>query len=310
MLRKVPQLLGLVILGLALIAPGHMAQARSSPVGFSYGDYAGDFVKEEETGRVWYIDANTSRRYLISENDPYIFQRLKDASQVQPWYVVITVPEYSNIVTAAFTKKGGLNGLVYDKIGAPDLLWHVQKRAYKRQALRSREDVLVYSQNAMMVSSKNLAEYPIAYADFDYTIKDPSKNAATSTEIIRSDSNKSIYVSLKEQRLRAYENGKLVYSFLVSTGKGKYPTPRGSFSVLDKKPVVNYQWSYGPDNPDNYDLGYVPYNLRVTGHKYIHYAYWHHNFGHTMSHGCINASLQDAKWIYRWADQGIPVLIK
>ncbi|MHB8831341.1 MAG: L,D-transpeptidase [Patescibacteria group bacterium] len=307
--QRIPQLLGLVILGLVLVAPGNMAQARTSPVGFSYGDYAGDFVKEKETGQIWYIDASTSRRYLISENDPYLFQRLKDVSQAQPWYLVITVPENSTIVTASAPKKGNLKGLVHDD-GAPDLLWHVQKRAYRRQALRSREDVLVYSQNAMAASSKNLAEYPIAYADFDYTIKDPAKNAATSTEITRPDSNKSIYISLREQRLRAYENGKLVYSFLVSTGKGKFPTPRGSFSVLDKKPIVNYQWSYGPDNPDNYNLGYVPYNLRVTGHKYIHYAYWHNNFGHTMSHGCINVSLQNAKWIYRWADEDIPVLIR
>ncbi|MDD5726614.1 MAG: L,D-transpeptidase [Patescibacteria group bacterium] len=309
MLQRIPQLLGLVILGLALVVPGHLAQARTSPVGFTIGDYAGDFVKEKETGRVWYIDVNVSRRYMISENDPYLFQRLKDVAQDQPWYVVITVPENSAIVMASATKKGSLKGLVYDD-GAPDLLWHVQKRAYRRQALRSREDVLVYSQNALAVSSKDLAEYPIAYADFDYTIKDPAKNAATSTEITRPDAGKSIYISLREQRLRAYENGKLVYSFLVSTGKGKYPTPRGSFSVLDKKPIVNYQWSYGPDNPDNYDLGYVPYNLRVTGHKYIHYAYWHNNFGHTMSHGCINVSLANAKWIYRWADEDIPVLIK
>jgi lipoprotein-anchoring transpeptidase ErfK/SrfK len=35
------------------------------------------------------------------------------------------------------------------------------------------------------------------------------------------------------------------------------------------------------------------------GHA-IHGAYWHNNFGHPMSHGCVNMRPDEARWIYRW----------
>ena len=34
----------------------------------------------------------------------------------------------------------------------------------------------------------------------------------------------------------------------------------------------------------------------------IHGAYWHNNFGHPMSHGCINMSIPDAQTVYYWAN--------
>jgi lipoprotein-anchoring transpeptidase ErfK/SrfK len=34
----------------------------------------------------------------------------------------------------------------------------------------------------------------------------------------------------------------------------------------------------------------------------LHGAYWHNNFGHTMSHGCINMRQVDAEALFNWAD--------
>ncbi|EKD32789.1 MAG: hypothetical protein ACD_76C00147G0006 [uncultured bacterium] len=123
-------------------------------------------------------------------------------------------------------------------------------------------------------------------------------------------SGKYIRVSVPEQRLDAYENGALVRTFLVSTGTYAFPTPTGLFSVLEKVPVVNYSWSYGANNANNYNLGPTPYNLRFKPHFYIHYAPWHNNFGHRMSHGCVNVNLENIKWIYNWAEKNTPVLIE
>jgi lipoprotein-anchoring transpeptidase ErfK/SrfK len=74
--------------------------------------------------------------------------------------------------------------------------------------------------------------------------------------------------------------------------------------------VVNYTWNYGPDDPRNYDLGPVKYNLRIYPHIYIHYAYWHNNFGRPMSHGCVNVNWDNMKWLYDWAEEGIPVTVR
>jgi lipoprotein-anchoring transpeptidase ErfK/SrfK len=111
---------------------------------------------------------------------------------------------------------------------------------------------------------------------------------------------KSIVVDLSEQRLYAYENGILENSFLVSTGIHGLETEIGHFHVLAKLPYVYYS---GP----GWDLGNVPWNLRIYEHHYIHYAYWHNNFGHPMSHGCVNVNLENIKWIYNWANVGTPV---
>lgn len=118
-----------------------------------------------------------------------------------------------------------------------------------------------------------------------------------------------VFVDVKTQRLRAFFYGSLVNTFLVSTGLPKFPTPLGDFTVTDKPYIVRYQWSYGPGNPDNYDLGNVTWNLRFAPHIYIHYAPWHNAFGRRRSHGCVNVGKENAQWIYGWADVGTPVRI-
>ncbi|MEA3249835.1 MAG: FG-GAP-like repeat-containing protein [Patescibacteria group bacterium] len=118
-----------------------------------------------------------------------------------------------------------------------------------------------------------------------------------------------VSIDISEQRLRAYEYGRFVNSFLVSTGQVKFPTPIGEFSALAKPLYVHYTWVYGKDHPENYDLGVIPYNIRFFPHIYIHYAPWHNNFGQRMSHGCVNAPLWAAKWIYNWISVGTPINI-
>lgn len=120
---------------------------------------------------------------------------------------------------------------------------------------------------------------------------------------------KYIRVDISEQKLYAYENGVLANSFLVSTGVYQFPTPLGKTEVTAKLPVHDYVWSYGPDNPLNYNLPGVLWNLRFRRHFYIHSAYWHNNFGHRMSHGCVNVSIENAKWVYDWAEVGTSVEI-
>ncbi len=121
---------------------------------------------------------------------------------------------------------------------------------------------------------------------------------------------KRIEIDISDQRLYAYENGILANSFLISSGKLPFITPTGMTSVLAKLPYVDYTWSYGPGNPNNYSLGLVPWNLRIFPHIYIHYAYWHNNFGHPMSHGCVNVNLENIQWIYHWSSVGIPVEVR
>ena len=110
-----------------------------------------------------------------------------------------------------------------------------------------------------------------------------------------------IDVNLSEQTLYAFEGTKLVNQFLISSGKTG-PTPTGEFFVYGKSRVTEMK---GP----GYDLPDVEWVSWWSGDYSIHGTYWHHNFGHPMSHGCINASNENAQWVYEWDDIGTPVYI-
>lgn len=121
-----------------------------------------------------------------------------------------------------------------------------------------------------------------------------------------SGANKRIEIDLTNQHLYAFEDNTVVYSFPVSTGKwGR--TPTGDFTIWIK---LSYTRMKGGSKllGTYYDLPNVPstmyfYNAQIPKSKGygIHGAYWHNNFGHPMSHGCINLSVPDAKILYDWA---------
>ncbi len=118
---------------------------------------------------------------------------------------------------------------------------------------------------------------------------------------------KTIHVSIKDQRLQYFTGKYLVKEIKVSTGVRGKPTPRGSFVIEKKIPIVDYK---GVD----YDFPNTKWNMRfkfrVGGSYYIHGAYWHHNFGHPMSHGCVNVAYADIETLYNWAPKGTPVFIE
>jgi lipoprotein-anchoring transpeptidase ErfK/SrfK len=38
----------------------------------------------------------------------------------------------------------------------------------------------------------------------------------------------------------------------------------------------------------------------------LHAAYWHDSFGKPRSHGCINLSPEDARWVFEWSEPQVP----
>jgi hypothetical protein len=38
----------------------------------------------------------------------------------------------------------------------------------------------------------------------------------------------------------------------------------------------------------------------------LHGAFWHSNYGSQMSHGCVNLSPLDAKWVFRFTEPHLP----
>ena len=121
------------------------------------------------------------------------------------------------------------------------------------------------------------------------------------------EGDKHIYVDLSKQELYAYEDNRLIYTFPVSSGKW-YPTPTGDFNIWIK---VKYQKMSG-GNPATHTYYYLPnvpyvmffYNDQIAQSRgfSLHGTYWHENFGHPMSHGCVNMRTANAETLYYWTN--------
>jgi lipoprotein-anchoring transpeptidase ErfK/SrfK len=116
-----------------------------------------------------------------------------------------------------------------------------------------------------------------------------------------------IYANLKTQTLSVYDQCKLVFATLISSGKNSW-TFEGRFAILNKNEPYS---SITPpvESTSEYYIEGVPYFMSYAGNFGFHGAYWHDNFGTAASHGCINLAPSDAKWLYDWAAIGERVII-
>ncbi len=117
--------------------------------------------------------------------------------------------------------------------------------------------------------------------------------------------NKRVEVDLTNQHVYAFEGDRKVFDFVVSTGKWGI-TPTGTFAIAYK---TRAQGMVGGSQALNtyYNLPNVPFvqffgNSEIPWSKgfSLHGTYWHDNFGHPMSHGCINMRTADAEQLFYW----------
>jgi lipoprotein-anchoring transpeptidase ErfK/SrfK len=111
-----------------------------------------------------------------------------------------------------------------------------------------------------------------------------------------------IDVDLSEQRLIAYVGKTPVKSYLVSTGLPQTPTPVGQYAIWIK---LRYDDMAGAD----YYIEDVPYVMYFHEGYGLHGVTWHANFGHRMSHGCVNQPNDMAAWLFHFAEVGTMVNI-
>lgn len=129
-----------------------------------------------------------------------------------------------------------------------------------------------------------------------------------------------LMVSLVEQVMRVYQNGKLLRSFYITTGRAERPSLPGVWGMLDRKSPIIFKSGdpkgspyWFPDTPIKYAM------LYHWGGFFVHDAPWRATFGPGTqfphqdaggntsynfdgSHGCINLSENDAAWVYQHTD--------
>jgi lipoprotein-anchoring transpeptidase ErfK/SrfK len=124
---------------------------------------------------------------------------------------------------------------------------------------------------------------------------------------------KRIVVNIDYQTLSCFEGKNEVYFARISSGAlydlwgnptDAWATPVGEFPIWRKAislPLSGGSASTGWSLPA---VGWV--SLFVGTGVAIHSTYWHNNYGEPSSRGCVNASPEDAKWIFRWSQPRVP----
>ncbi len=116
-------------------------------------------------------------------------------------------------------------------------------------------------------------------------------------------------VDVEEQVMTAYEGDHAVYVTLVSTGRNRptHETPLGIHRVWVKLATSDMDDLERTDVERNYSIESVPWVQYFEGSNGFHTAFWHDDFGRRRSHGCVNLSPADARWLFGFTEPVLPV---
>jgi len=142
-------------------------------------------------------------------------------------------------------------------------------------------------------------------------IKIPSVDGLLPLPVVE---NKRIKISLKDQKMQAYEDGKLKWDWVASTGIASSPTSPGVFQIQTHDPLAyaanwnlympSFMGIYRPVPDQAFMNGFHGFPSRDQ--KQI---LWQRNLGKPITYGCILLDSKNAKLLYDWAEEGVVVEI-
>jgi len=119
---------------------------------------------------------------------------------------------------------------------------------------------------------------------------------------------KKIVINLTYQTLSCFEGNTEVFFCRISSGAkwdaygnavDTWSTPLGNGQSTWRK-AISIHMSGGTTGA-GYDTPGISFPIFFNGSGVaIHAAFWHNDFGSPRSHGCVNVTPEDAKWLFRW----------
>jgi hypothetical protein len=121
-------------------------------------------------------------------------------------------------------------------------------------------------------------------------------------------SDRWIDIDVARQVLVAYEGKRPMFATLVSTGRDtkQSRTPIGTFPIWVKLDYTDMDDLERADVDANYSIQDVPWVQFFEGSYGFHAAFWHDDFGRRRSHGCINLSPSDARYLFQFTQPVLP----
>lgn len=109
-----------------------------------------------------------------------------------------------------------------------------------------------------------------------------------------------LHVDISEKIMYAMKGKNPVRIMLFAASR---KTMKGIHRIFLKRVYQNYDLQ---NVSDGYFLEAVPYVLYYNKGFAIHAAYWHDNFPIHETHGCINLSMKDARWLFTFMSPVFP----
>ncbi|WP_233604500.1 Ig-like domain-containing protein [Micromonospora sp. HM5-17] len=119
-------------------------------------------------------------------------------------------------------------------------------------------------------------------------------------------------VDNKTKQMTVTRDGRVIRTIPISLGKKSTPSSSGTMVVIEKKAKTVFNTMDDP-NPENRYITDIEYAQRLTwGGEFIHAAPWSvaDQGRRNVSHGCVNMSTENAKWLFNQTRVGDPVVIK
>lgn len=118
-----------------------------------------------------------------------------------------------------------------------------------------------------------------------------------------------IEIDKVHQRLTAWQDGHVVMTFRISTGRVGWETPTGHYRVKYKNAkAYSYDWDV-----------WMPWAMNWYGNYFIHELPYYdgasnnrigtNELGRPASHGCVRVGLGNAEALYKWTAMRTPVWV-
>jgi hypothetical protein len=161
------------------------------------------------------------------------------------------------------------------------------------------------------VIKKNKGKFYLQTKDGDYLRKDLVTTIKAATERPRGvgPQDKWVGVRVTHGYLVAYEGDTPVFATAISPGSdrvlsnGRRMTKLGRHTIQGK--ALSFDMS-GVERGQRWRVEEVPWVAVYKEDYALHAAWWHNEFGRPKSHGCINLSPIDARFLFGWLDPALP----
>jgi len=210
---------------------------------------------------------------------------------------------------------------------------------YAAQGIGSDADAAVQSSQTMddyqsAIDSINNDFMHLHAMEADYNDRTPwNQPHATDISLMKhynvygASSGATLVVSLVEQTLRYYNNGKLVRSFYIVSGQYAKPSPPGFWSIFLRQHPTQFKSTEPPGSAFWYPPTPIQYAMEYhAGGYFFHDSWWRADYGPGMnfphydasgdetyagngSHGCMNMNPNDVAWLYPQIAWGTPVIV-